>query len=109
MPGGRKSLKDELEITRRYADLTEPAFRLISQKLASDNREDQNFALDWLKGGFTKMIPQQVTGANGGPIQVQMLTAEQEQALNQLTLPNVNTSSTGQSNQGDDSGTPILD
>lgn len=86
MPGGRKSLKEEIQITRRYADLTEPAFKLISKKLASDSPIEQNFALDWLKAGFAKMIPTQVGGIGGAPIQIAVLTIEQQQKLEKLIL-----------------------
>lgn len=55
---GRKSLKEELQITRRYADLSAKAFKLITKKLESGDKTEENFALDWLKGGFAKMIPQ---------------------------------------------------
>jgi hypothetical protein len=66
MPGGRKSLREELEITRRYADLSAKAFKLIKKKLDSDDKAEQNFALDWLKGGFARMIPQK-TQLGGDP------------------------------------------
>lgn len=67
---GRKSLKEELQITRRYADLTPKAFRLISKKLESSDSTEQNFALSWLKGGFEKMIPQTLKGDKDNPLQV---------------------------------------
>lgn len=66
MPGGRKSLTEELQITRRYAQLSAKAFKLITKKLASNDKSEQNFALDWLKGGFAKMIPQ-VNKIGGDP------------------------------------------
>lgn len=59
---GRKTLTEELQITRRYAQLSDKAFKLITKKLESSEKSEQNFALDWLKGGFAKMIPQKIGG-----------------------------------------------
>jgi len=67
---GRKTLTDELQITRRYADLSEKAFKLIKKKLESEEKSEQNFALDWLKGGFAKMIPQKIGGDKENPVEV---------------------------------------
>lgn len=67
---GRKSFKEELQITRRYADLTPKAFRLILKKLEGADKTEQNFALNWLKGGFEKMIPQTLKGDKDNPLQV---------------------------------------
>lgn len=74
MPGGRKSLSDELKITRRYSDLSAKAFKLITKKLDSNDKAEQNFALDWLKGGFARMIPQKFGGDpdNTTPIPIYM-------------------------------------
>lgn len=67
---GRKSLSEELKITRRYSDLTPKAFKLIDKKLKSTDTSEQNFALNWLKGGFEKMIPQTLKGDKDNPLQV---------------------------------------
>lgn len=70
---GRKSLKDELGILRRYADLTEPYFNFLQKMLESKNKKDQMWACEQLKNAFPKFIPQQVGGLDGDPIQVQWL------------------------------------
>lgn len=67
---GRKTLREELEITRRYSDLSAKAFKLITKKLDSAEKSEQNFALDWLKGGFAKMIPQTIAGDKKNPVEV---------------------------------------
>lgn len=70
---GRKSLKDELGILRRYADLTEPYFKFLEKMLKSKSKKDQMWACEQLKNAFPKFIPQQVGGLDGDPIQVQWL------------------------------------
>ena len=70
---GRKSLKDELGILRRYADLTEPYFKVLKARLNSKNKKEQDWAVEQLTKAYTKMIPQQVGGLDGEPIQVQWL------------------------------------
>jgi hypothetical protein len=60
---GRKSLKDELQILRRYADLSEPYFKVLKDHLNSESKEDQRWAADNLKSAFAKMIPQKLEGA----------------------------------------------
>jgi hypothetical protein len=68
---GRKSLKDELGILRRYADLTEPYFKFLNKMLTSKSKKDQMWACEQLKNAFPKFIPQQVGGLDGEPIQVE--------------------------------------
>jgi hypothetical protein len=67
---GRKSLKDELGILRRYADLTEPYFKFLTQMLKSKSKADKMWAAEQLKNAFPKFIPQQVGGLDGEPIQI---------------------------------------
>lgn len=63
---GRKSLREEIDLTRRYADLSEKAFRIIGQKLDSKNKREVEYALDWLKSGFSRMVQQQTDITSGG-------------------------------------------
>ncbi len=60
MPAGRKSLKDELQIIRRYSELTPAYFRILKTALKSKNVEDQKWAVERLDKAFVKMIPQEV-------------------------------------------------
>lgn len=72
---GRKSLKEELKLFERYSELTEPYFNVLKKKLASDtDPAAQMWAVEQLTKAFTKMIPQQLTGADNGPLQVQWLS-----------------------------------
>ncbi len=70
---GRKSLREEIDLTHRYAALSEKAFRLISKRLDSDNKKEQEYALDWLKAGFSRMVMQQTDLTTGGqPINISL-------------------------------------
>jgi hypothetical protein len=55
---GRKTMRDEVAILRRYNDLTEPYFRVLRDHLESERKEDRRWAADNLKSAFAKMIPQ---------------------------------------------------
>ena len=74
MPSGRKSLKDELQIKQRYADLSVPYFKVLKNMLASKSPFDKKWAVEQLTKAYTKMIPQEITGAGGEPIQVAWLS-----------------------------------
>lgn len=58
----RKSLKDEIGIMRRYAELTPYYFRVIKEALESDNQDDKRWAVERLDKAFVKMIPQTING-----------------------------------------------
>lgn len=64
---GRKSLREELQIISRYADLTEPYFRVLKKRLNSMMMAEQNWAVEQLSKASVKMIPQTLdgTGENG--------------------------------------------
>ena len=58
---GRKSLMEELEIKRRYADLAPKYFKALNEFLESSEKSERKFAIEQLGKAFTKMIPQDVT------------------------------------------------
>jgi len=60
MPSGRKSLKEELQIKQRYADLTEPYFKVLKKHLDSGNVVNEKWAVEQLTKAYTRMIPQDV-------------------------------------------------
>ncbi len=68
---GRKSLKDELKVMERYADLSESYFKVLKKALESESKEDQRWAADNLKGAFAKMIPQDINADLGGTLLIQ--------------------------------------
>jgi hypothetical protein len=71
---GRKSKFEELQIVERYAELSEPFFKVLKKMLNSKVKGDQRFAIEQLSKAFPKMIPTQITGAGGDPIQVAWLS-----------------------------------
>lgn len=68
MPSGRKSLKEELQIKQRYADLTEPYFKVLKKHLESGNVLNEKWAVEQLTKAYTKMIPQTLAGDSDNPI-----------------------------------------
>lgn len=59
----RKSLPEELNIMQRYADLTPLYFQRVQEFLASEDKNDQKFAMTLMNSPFTKMIPQTIDGS----------------------------------------------
>ena len=62
MKTGRKSFGEELKIVERYSNLSELYFKRIKERLESEDKKEQDFALQLLNGAFTKMIPQTLDG-----------------------------------------------
>jgi len=70
----RKSLTEEIGIIRRYAELTEPFFKVIKANLNSKDIERQQWAVERLEKAFVKMIPQTLDGlGENGEIQIQIV------------------------------------
>ena len=59
---GRKSKAEELKIIERYAELTEPFFKVLKEALEGKNKRDKHWAIEQLSKGFVKMIPQKIGG-----------------------------------------------
>lgn len=66
---GRKSWTEELQIAKRYSDLTEPFFEVIKEMMASEDKADRKWAVEQLSKAYVKMIPQDLT-SGGQPIQI---------------------------------------
>lgn len=60
--GGRKPLAREMAIIKYYEDLLPEAFLIAKDMLKSETKTDRLWAMDWLKSGFAKMIPQKIAG-----------------------------------------------
>src|SRR5258708_35486506 len=71
MPSGRKSIKDEIGVLQRYNQLSKKYFDFIEEMLDSKSKIDRKWAAERLDKAFPKMIPTQVGGLDGQPIQVQ--------------------------------------
>lgn len=59
---GRKTLRDEIGVLRRYNDLSEPYFKFIQQMLSSEDKEDRKWAAERLDKAYVKMVPQTING-----------------------------------------------
>lgn len=69
MAVGRKSLRDEIQVIRRYAELAPPYFKFINKMLAEDSpKEDRKWAAERLDKAFPKMIPQNLDLTSGGEV-----------------------------------------
>lgn len=77
MKTGRKSKFEELEIVKRYADLSEPSFLFIKEMFDSGDKADKKWAVEQLGKAYVKMIPQDVT-SGGEPLQIQVLRYGEE-------------------------------
>jgi len=62
--GGRKPIQKELDLVRMYEGLAPRAFEIISEALHSKTKADRRWAMDWLKSGLVKLLPQ-VTKVGG--------------------------------------------
>jgi hypothetical protein len=111
---GRKSLMEELEIKRRYADLAPKYFKALNEFLESPEKSERKFALEQLGKAFTKMIPQDVT--SGGkelptPIlaKVEYVSSNNSNKEDNTTKQEDQSSSRGDECQQDNKHTSILD
>jgi hypothetical protein len=102
---GRKSLREELQIIRRYADLSEPYFKVLRESLESDDKDEKKWAADNLKGAFAKMIPTTLEGSDDMPLQIQVITYGNSSQLQSQTL---STSITGGDGLGKEEGSDSL-
>ena len=94
---GRKGFGEELKLIRRYSELTEPFFQRLHERLESEDKKEQDFALTLLNGVFTKMIPQQLNGEfnNNNRNTDIKLSPEEHEAVKQAILKSIpNTGST---------------
>lgn len=92
---GRKGLGEELQIKRRFAELTEPFFHALKGFLESEDKNDRKFAVQELNKGFTKMIPTQISGEEGGAIVIHVAKEVAEAEKLYDTPQNASGDSTG--------------
>jgi len=58
---GRKSYFEELDIARRYSELSDPFFAFLMEMFNSEDKSDRKWAAERLEKAYVKMIPQDVT------------------------------------------------
>ena len=56
--GGRKSLKEELALVKYYENMLPKVFGEVRIMLESKKKKDRLWAMEYLKTGFVKLIPQ---------------------------------------------------
>ena len=70
---GRKSMYEEVKIKERFTELAPKAFAVLVGLLDSKSPDDQKWAVEQCMKGFAKMIPQEISGTDGGPIEISWL------------------------------------
>ncbi len=65
---GRKGFGEELELLRRYSDLSEGYFNFLKQMLEGEDKADKKWAVDCISKAYVKMIPQKIAGDEENPI-----------------------------------------
>ena len=73
MKTGRKSFTEELQIKERYSALTPKFFRVLEKFLNSKYKGDQKWAIEQLNKAYIRMIPQQITGEGGNPLEIKVI------------------------------------
>ncbi len=68
--GGRKTKGNELALVQWYESVLPEAFKIAKDMLLSQNKTDKLWAMEWLKTGIVKMIPQKIGGDKDNPIPV---------------------------------------
>jgi len=66
---GRKSMREEIAVLRRYNDLSEPYFKFIQEMLNSELIEDRKWAAERLDKAYVKMVPQTIKGDEDSPLE----------------------------------------
>lgn len=65
---GRKTLREEVALLKRYEAQAPKVFKILEEKL-NGSKKEREWAMEWLKSGFVKMIPQKIGGDKDNPIQ----------------------------------------
>lgn len=77
--GGRKTKGQELALVEWYESVLPNVFSIVKEKLNSPEEKDKLWAMEWLKTGIVKMIPQKIGGdennKNPIPILVKFINA----------------------------------
>jgi hypothetical protein len=90
---GRKSFKEELQLFKRYSELTAPYFEFLQEMFNSEKLEDKKWATERIEKAFIKMIPQDMDITSDG---LPLVSPEKQSDINKA-LASINASD--QSNQ----------
>lgn len=58
---GRKGFGEELELIRRYSELSDKYFAFLVEMYESGDKNDKKWACERLEKAYIKMIPQDIT------------------------------------------------
>lgn len=67
---GRKTRGEELALVEWYESVLPKVFSEVKGMLESKVKKDKLWAMDWLKTGLVKMIPQKIAGDTKNPVEV---------------------------------------
>lgn len=67
---GRKTKGQELALVEWYESVLPTVFGIVKDKLGSERETDKLWAMEWLKAGIVKMIPQKLAGDKDNPVEV---------------------------------------
>lgn len=67
---GRKSLKEEIQIVRRMAELSEPVFNYLKLCAESGDKEDKRWAVEQMMKLYSKAVPIEIGGDIERPIPI---------------------------------------
>lgn len=73
---GRKSWTEELELKRRYAELTPKHFKFLKKMQESEEPADNKWAAEQLGKVFVKAVPTTVAGDEDNPLEVNVTGVE---------------------------------
>jgi hypothetical protein len=65
---GRKPKGQDLAVSKWYEDILPAVFGEVKIMLESKVKSDRLWAIDWLKAGLVKLIPQKIGGDKDNPI-----------------------------------------
>ena len=71
--GGRKTKPVEVSIVRYYEDLLPKVFIEVRNMLETGTKKQKLWAMEYLKTGFVKLIPQKVGGDKDNPFQFKQI------------------------------------
>lgn len=79
---GRATKGQELALVEWYKSVLPEVFSIVSEKLKSKKEKDKLWAMEWLKTGIVKMIPQKLSGDEDNktpiPILVKFINGQSE-------------------------------
>lgn len=96
MKAGRKGYGEELQLIKRYSELSELYFLRLRERLESQDKKDQDLALNLLNGVFVKMLPQTLDGEFTNINTTVEYSPEEHDAVKQAILNSISQEGSGE-------------